>query len=50
MSGGTTDPPALAYANKTANNDTPAVSYSTVYPLTMFMRVVTAQLLILFLT
>lgn len=49
MSGGTTDPPALAYANKTANNDAPAVSYSTVYPLTMFLRVVTAQLLILFL-
>lgn len=49
MSGGTTDPPALAYANKTANNDAPAVSYSTVYPLTMFMRVVSAQLLILLL-
>lgn len=49
LSGGTTDPPALAYANKTANNDAPAVSYSTVYPLTMFLRVITAQLLILFL-
>lgn len=48
ISGGTTDPPALAYANKTANNDAPAVAYSTVYPLTMFLRVVTAQLLILF--
>lgn len=47
LSGGTTDPPALAYANKTANNDAPAVAYSTVYPLTMFMRVITAQLLIL---
>ena len=47
MSGSTTDPPALAYANKTANNDAPAVAYSTVYPLTMFMRVLTAQLLIL---
>ncbi len=49
LSGSTTDPPALAYANKTANNDAPAVAYSTVYPLTMFLRVITAQLLILFL-
>ncbi len=49
ISGSTTDPPALSYANKTANNDVPAVAYSTVYPLTMFMRVITAQILILFL-
>lgn len=48
MSGGYTDPPALAYANKLANNDAPAVAYSTVYPLTMFMRVIAAQLIILF--
>lgn len=48
MSGGYTDPPALAYGNKTAGNDAPAVAYSTVYPLTMFMRVIVAQLLILF--
>lgn len=47
LSGGYTDPPALAYANKTANNDTPAVAYSTVYPLTMFLRVIVAQILIL---
>lgn len=47
MAGTTTDPPALSYANKTANNDAPAVSYSTVYPLTMFLRVVTAQIIIL---
>lgn len=47
MSGGYTDPPALAYANKLANNDAPAVAYSTVYPLTMFMRVIAAQLVIL---
>ncbi len=47
MSGSTTDPPALAYANKTAGNDAPAVAYSTVYPLTMFLRVVTAQVLIM---
>lgn len=47
VAGTTTDPPALSYANKTANNDAPAVSYSTVYPLTMFLRVVTAQIIIL---
>lgn len=47
LSGGYTDPPALAYANKTANNDSPAVAYSTVYPLTMFLRVIVAQLIIL---
>ena len=49
MSGSYTDPPALAYSNQTANNNAPAVSYSTVYPLTMFLRIITAQLLILFL-
>lgn len=48
-SGATTDPPALAYANRTAGNDAPAVAYSTVYPLTMFLRVISAQILILFL-
>ena len=48
LAGSTTDPPALAYANATAGNDAPAVSYATVYPLTMFLRVLTAQLMILF--
>lgn len=47
VAGSTTDPPALTYANKTAGNDAPAVAYSTVYPLTMFLRVITAQILIL---
>lgn len=47
MSGNYTDPPALAYANKVANNDAPAVAYSTVYPLTMFMRVIVAQVIVL---
>lgn len=47
MSGNYTDPPALAYANNSTGNDAPAVAYSTVYPLTMFMRVVAAQGLIL---
>lgn len=47
LSGSMTDPPALAYSNAIANNDAPAISYSTVYPLTMFLRVVLAQILIL---
>ena len=47
FSGGYTDPPALAYANNSTGNDAPAVAYSTVYPLTMFLRVVAAQGLIL---
>ena len=47
FSGGCTDPPALAYATNTTGNDEPAVAYSTVYPLTMFLRVVVAQALIL---
>lgn len=49
LAGSCTDPPALAFANSSAKNDLPAVSYATVYPLTMFLRVLTAQLLILFL-
>lgn len=48
IAGSTTDPPALAYSNTTAGNDMPAVGYATVYPLTMFLRVLTAQLMILF--
>uniref|UniRef100_UPI0040570677 putative transporter n=1 Tax=Alistipes sp. TaxID=1872444 RepID=UPI0040570677 len=48
MAGAMTDPPALAYANSTAGNDMPAVSYATVYPVVMFLRVLTAQLFILF--
>ncbi|HBL33996.1 MAG TPA: putative transporter [Porphyromonadaceae bacterium] len=47
LSGSMTDPPALSYANSIAGNDVPAVSYATVYPLTMFLRVITAQLMIL---
>ena len=48
MAGSMTDPPALAYANGTAGNDMPALSYSTVYPVVMFLRVLTAQIFILF--
>ncbi len=47
VSGSNTDPPALAYANNSTGNDQPAVAYSTVYPITMFLRVVAAQALIL---
>ena len=47
IAGSNTDPPALAYAKQIAGNDAPAVGYSTVYPLTMFLRILTAQLLIL---
>lgn len=47
LSGGCTDPPALAYATNSTGNDQPAVAYSTVYPLTMFLRVVAAQVLVL---
>lgn len=46
-SGSYTDPPALAYAGNSTGSDAPAVAYSTVYPLTMFLRVVAAQALIL---
>ena len=48
FAGSMTDPPALAYANATAGNDMPAVGYSTVYPVVMFLRVLTAQIFILF--
>ncbi|MBQ8361418.1 MAG: putative transporter [Bacteroidaceae bacterium] len=47
IAGSTTDPPALAYANQTAGNDAPAVGYTTVYPLAMFLRILTAQVIIL---
>lgn len=47
FSGGYTDPPALAYGSNSTGNDQPAVAYATVYPLTMFLRVVAAQALIL---
>jgi putative transport protein len=48
IAGSNTDPPLLGFSNDVANNDAPAVSYSTVYPLSMFLRILTAQLIILF--
>lgn len=47
MAGSVTDPPALGYANSTAGNDMPSVGYATVYPVVMFLRVLTAQLMIM---
>lgn len=47
ISGATTDPPALAYSNSICGNDQASVAYSTVYPLSMFLRVLTAQLMVL---
>ena len=49
IAGSNTDPPALAYSNQTAGNNAPAVGYSTVYPVSMFLRILTAQLLLLIL-
>lgn len=43
-----TDPPALAYANSVCTKEAPAVGYSTVYPLSMFLRIFTAQTIVLF--
>lgn len=47
VAGSCTNPPALAFANEQTSYNAPAVSYSTVYPLTMFLRILTAQILIL---
>ena len=47
IAGTYTDPPALAYANQSCTKEAPAVGYSTVYPLSMFLRILTAQLIIL---
>lgn len=47
LSGGMTDPPALAYANSLSSIDRAAVAYATVYPLTMFLRIFAAQILVL---
>ena len=48
IAGTYTDPPALAYANASCTKDAPAVGYSTVYPLSMFLRIFTAQIIVLF--
>ena len=48
LAGTYTDPPALAYANSSCSKEAPAVGYSTVYPLSMFLRILTAQIIVLF--
>lgn len=48
LAGTYTDPPALAYANSVCSREAPAVGYSTVYPLSMFLRIFTAQMVVLF--
>jgi putative transport protein len=48
LAGASTDPPALAFANQMAKNEIANVTYATVYPLTMILRIIAAQLLILF--
>ena len=48
LAGTYTDPPALAYANSICSKEAPAVGYSTVYPFAMFLRILTAQLIVLF--
>lgn len=47
IAGSNTDPPALAFGSQTAGNDAPAVGYSTVYPLSMFLRILMAQLVLI---
>ena len=47
IAGSTTDPPALAYANQVSGVDAPSVGYSTVYPLTMFLRILAGQMILL---
>jgi putative transport protein len=49
LAGSMTDPPALAFANKMTNSDYPALAYANVYPLTMLLRILVAQVAVLWL-
>jgi putative transport protein len=49
LAGSMTDPPALAFASNISRSDIPTVSYATVYPLTMVLRILSAQILVLLL-
>ncbi|MGC8742876.1 MAG: putative transporter [Verrucomicrobiia bacterium] len=49
LSGSMTDPPALAFANTIGKSDAPSIAYAAVYPLTMLLRILVAQLIVLFL-
>ena len=50
LAGSMTDPPALAFANTVTGSDAPSISYATIYPLVMILRVVSAQILVIFFT
>ena len=50
MAGSMTDPPALAFANAISKSDAPSVAYATVYPLTMLLRILAAQIMTLLFT
>jgi putative transport protein len=50
LAGSMTDPPALSFANSIAASEAPAITYATVYPLVTFLRVVLAQVLVIFLS
>ena len=49
LAGATTNPPALAYADQATASDAPSVTFASVYALTMFLRILTAQILVLLL-
>jgi uncharacterized transporter YbjL len=48
LCGGMANPMALNYANETIEGDSPSVAYATVYPLSMFLRVVLVQVVLMF--
>jgi putative transport protein len=50
LAGSMTDPPALAFANKLTNSDYPSLAYANVYPLTMLLRILVAQMAVLWLS
>jgi uncharacterized transporter YbjL len=47
LCGGMANPIALNYANSTVESDEPAVAYATVYPISIFLRVISAQIIML---
>ncbi|MFH0907784.1 MAG: putative transporter [bacterium] len=49
LAGSMTDPPALSFANSITASDAPAITYASVYPLVMFLRILTAQAMVMFL-
>jgi putative transport protein len=49
LAGSMTDPPALAFVTQATGSEGPSIAYATVYPLTMFLRVIVAQFLVLYL-